>query len=762
MNQLDIRQFLASVPRGFGDLLARELDAFGATDIRERGNSVAFTGSLEVAYRVCLESWVASRVYLELARIEAMDDADIYAQLKSLDWRRHIDPAGTIACEWSGRHPAINNTHYGTLRLKDAICDSLRDTVGVRPDIAMREPDVRVHAHAVGTRVTVSLDLSGEGLHRRGWRGETGEAPLRENIAAGVLVRAGWPKLAAANAAFLDPMCGSGTFVIEAARMAAGFAANHRRRYFGFLRWKGHDTGLWQRLLTEADARAQAGLQRLIDSSTRFQGRDLDLHVLKEAKINASHAGVAEITHFEAGALRDATHPADATLGLVCTNPPWGQRLGDLEAARAVHRELGQVLRERFGGWQAAILTGDSSLGLELGLRAHRVHTVWNGATECRLLRIEVEARAERDLRPKAGLQIDADLATTPGAIMFANRIRKNLKTLSSWVRREQVSCYRIYDADMPEYAFAVDRYAMAGVNAGATSETTSATPQTPEAWLVVQEYQAPADIPEETVRRRRSEALAALVGATGVPADHIHLKTRRRVKRGDQYTKRDEREEFHIVEEGGLKFRVNFVDYLDTGLFLDHRPTRLRLGAAAGGKRFLNLFGYTGSATVHAAAGSALTTTTVDMSATYLDWCRRNLELNGLWGDRHRLIQADVREWLQETARRGERFDLIFCDPPTFSNSKRMEGVFDVQRDHAELIDAAMALLADGGLLVFSTNAQKFRLDPVLAARYQVVDVSERTIPPDFARNRQIHRCFECRALDKPRRTLALTRPRA
>jgi 23S rRNA (guanine2445-N2)-methyltransferase / 23S rRNA (guanine2069-N7)-methyltransferase len=242
------------------------------------------------------------------------------------------------------------------------------------------------------------------------------------------------------------------------------------------------------------------------------------------------------------------------------------------------------------------------------------------------LLRIEIEARAERDLRPKAGLQIDADLAATPGATMFANRIRKNLKNLSAWVRREQISCYRIYDADMPEYAFAIDRYA-------ASAEA--------QAWLVVQEYQAPADIPEETVRRRRSEALAALVAATGVSADHIHLKTRRRIKRGDQYTKRDEREEFHVVEEDGLKFRVNFVDYLDTGLFLDHRPTRSRLRSAAGGKRFLNLFGYTGSATVHAAAGSAISTTTVDLSATYLDWCRRNLELNGLWGERHRLCEA-------------------------------------------------------------------------------------------------------------------------
>ena len=168
---------VVSVPRGFGDLLAEELRGFGALDVRERGNTVACTASLEVAYRVCLESWVASRVYLELLRFEAIDDAGIYAALRAIPWAQHIDPQFTIACEWSGRHPAIGNTHYGTLRLKDAICDALRETAGRRPDVATEQPGVRVHAHAVGTKVTVSLDLAGEGLHRRGWRGETGEVP---------------------------------------------------------------------------------------------------------------------------------------------------------------------------------------------------------------------------------------------------------------------------------------------------------------------------------------------------------------------------------------------------------------------------------------------------------------------------------------------------------------------------------------------------------------------------------------------------------
>ena len=723
------RAFVASVPRGFGDLLAREIREFGGLDVRERGNTVAFTGTLDVAYRICLESRVASRVHLELLRFEAADDAAIYAALRGIDWSAHIDAAGTLACEWSGRHPAISNTHFGTLRLKDAICDALRERSGRRPDIATFEPSVRVHAHAVGTRVTVSLDLSGEGLHRRGWRGDTGEAPLRENIAAGILLRAGWPEIAAAGGGFVDPMCGAGTFVIEAARMAAGIPANHRRRYFGFLGWKGHDAELWRRIVEQGETKAVAGLTACREKGFRLLGRDQDRRLLRDAAINASHAGVAEITAFEHGALESVVPPA--TSGLLCTNPPWGLRLGDQVAARAVHAELGAVLRERFAGWDAAVLSGDASLGLELGLRAHRVHTVFVGALECRLLRLRVGEAAERDLRPRQGSQIDVSLAEQPGAVMFANRIRKNLKQLSAWQRREAVGCYRLYDADMPEYAFAIDLYTAADGS---------------ERWLVVQEYQAPAQIPEDTVRKRRSEALAGLVVATDVKPDHVHLRTRRRVKRGDQYTKRDERGEFRIVSEGGLRFRVNFEDYLDTGLFLDHRTTRARLRAAAKGKRFLNLFAYTGTATVYAAAGGAASTTTVDLSATYLEWAEANLSLNDFGGPQHRFERADVREWLTATAARGARYDLIFCDPPTFSNSKRMEGVFDVQRDHGALIDQCKAVLAPGGLLVFSTNAQRFRMDEGLAARYKICDISRETVPADFARNTDIHRAFEVR----------------
>lgn len=721
-------RYLVSAPRGLTDLLARELTQLGAQQVRERSTGVACSGSLEVAYRACLWSRVANRVYLEVANFQAQDAAQFHAAVSALDWSAHLKPGATLACDFTGRHPSITHTHFGALKLKDGIVDALRLATGTRPDVALERPDVRVHAHAHGTAITVSIDLSGESLHRRAYRGALGEAPLKENVAAGVLLRAGWEALALQGAEFLDPMCGSGTLCIEAALIAADRAPGLMREHFGFLGWRGHDAALWSRLRDEAEARARAG------ASTRavVRGSDRDPLAIRSARDNARRAGVGGCARFESGVLADAA-PATAEVparpGLLCTNPPYGVRLEDREAAQAIHRELGAVLRERFQGWSAALLTAPE-LGMELGLRAYRTHAVWNGGIECRLLRIRVEAGSARE--PGLLGKGIAHLKDTPGARMFANRLGKNLKRLRSWARREGISCYRVYDADMPEYAFAIDLYR---------------TLQPDESWLYVQEYAAPAEIELEAVRKRRGEVLASLPEVTGVAPERIRVRTRRRTARGEQYQKLDEREHFQVVEEGALKFRVNFEDYLDTGLFLDHRTTRARLRAAARGARFLNLFSYTGTATVYAAAGGAPTSTSVDLSRTYLEWAQRNLALNGFNGHAHAFIQADCRRWLEDAARAPGRYDLVFLDPPTFSNSKRMEGVLDVERDHPALIDACAQVLAPAGLIVFSCNAQRFRLAETLSERYEIRDVSAATLPKDFERNPRIHKCFELRA---------------
>jgi 23S rRNA (guanine2445-N2)-methyltransferase / 23S rRNA (guanine2069-N7)-methyltransferase len=787
----ETRQFLASSPRGLADLLARELVTFGAENVKERSTGVAFSASLRTAYRACLESRIANRVFLELGRFDVSDAEGFYAAARGVDWPSHLAAGATLACDFSGRHPAITHTHFGALKMKDAIVDCMREATGSRPDVAPERPGVRVHAHANGNNITISLDLSGESLHRRGYRGAAGEAPLKENVAAGMLMRSGWAEMAAAGAQFLDPMCGSGTLVIEAAMIAADIAPGLMRDYYGFLGWRGHDAQLWGEVLEEARGRVRAAAGQ---SHPIIRGQDRDGGAVRIARANAERAGVGDLVQFEVKALADAVPAAaddradevpsgagdaaasaagavtdadavtgasaawrdaaarraaarapvqDAMLavgsdaptnapapaGLLCVNPPYGVRLEDHNTALATHRELGKVLRERFQGWVAGVLIGSPELGMELGIRAYRTHTLWNGAIECRFLRLKVDAHSERE--PGRFSKPDASLRESPGARMFANRLSKNLKRLQTWASRADVSCFRVYDADMPEYAFAIDLYR---------------TLDPDLTWLHVQEYAAPAEIELEAVRRRRNEALSVLPEVTGVPEERIHVRTRRRNKRGEQYRKVDEQANFHRVMEGGLKFRVNFDDYLDTGLFLDHRMTRARLREAARGKRFLNLFAYTATATVYAAAGGAASSTTVDMSRTYLDWAQRNLEINGITGRQHALVQADCREWLQESAHFKERYDLIFLDPPTFSNSKRMEGVLDVERDHGSLIDACAKLLAPGGLLVFSTNAQRFKLEEALTTRYDIRDISAATLPRDFERNPRIHRCFEIR----------------
>jgi len=504
--------------------------------------------------------------------------------------------------------------------------------------------------------------------------------------------------------------------------MAAGIAPGARRHYFGFFGWVGHDRATWDTVKREAQAREHR-------PAFQLRGLDADAVVLEAARENAARAGVAEFTSFELGRMADAGTRA-STPGFLATNPPYGVRLEDRDGARVLMKQLGGVLRANFSGWDAVILAGSPDAGLELGIRAERVHTVWNGALECRLLRLHVSAETEKTLiHSGRSARIDESLAESPGSKMFGNRVAKNLKQLKSWAEREHVSCYRIYDADMPEYSFAIDRYAEAD---GA------------RLWLYVQEYAAPRTVDPNAAQRRRNEALAALPGVTGVPAGLIHLRQRRITTRRDQYEKLGEQGESLLVEESGLRFWVNFTDYLDTGLFLDHRITRQRLREAAGRKRFLNLFAYTGSATVYAAAGRARETTTVDMSATYLDWAQRNLAVNGFSGSQHQLVQADCIAWLKTAVAERQVYDLIFLDPPTFSNSKRMDDFLDVQRDHRALIDRCMALLAPGGRLVFSNNAQKFKLDAEVGESYKVTDISRATLPKDFERNPRIHQCFE------------------
>jgi 23S rRNA (guanine2445-N2)-methyltransferase / 23S rRNA (guanine2069-N7)-methyltransferase len=717
--------FFVTAATGTADLLAAELAALGIGGAREVQGGVACEDDLATAYRACLESRIALRVLWQIARFPVAADAALYAGVGAIDWSAHMDASGTLAVDFSGAVPGITHTQFGAQRVKDAIVDQFRERAGARPSVDRASPTLRINAHAARGGMTIAIDLSGESLHRRGYRGGAGAAPLKENLAAAILIRAGWPAIAAAGGSFVDPMCGSGTLSIEAALIAADIAPGLLRPGFGFERWKLHDADAWAAVRTAAGARRQIALL----TPGRIRGFDRDPVAIRDAEQNAARAGLDGRLFFQRCELAKLP-AAPAPSGLFAANPPYGERIGETDELRALYALLGERLRAGYRGWEAAVFTGNPALGRELGINARRTHRMMNGPIECRLLRIAVEpsefVHAREPGRPPV---IDAEAARArPGAQMFANRLRKNMDRLAGWARREAVSCYRVYDADMPEYAFAIDLYQ--SDPAGSVGR-----------WLYVQEYAPPATVDKDRARARREEAISVLPEVTGLPAESIYWRTRRPQKGTSQYQAIAEVDERVVVEEGGLKFLVNFTDYLDTGLFLDHRPMRARIRGLAKGKRFLNLFCYTGAATVYAAAGGAASTTSIDMSRTYVEWARRNLAINRLSG-KHEFIQEDCLAWLAEE--RAGHYDLIFLDPPTFSNSRRMDREFDVQRDHVDLIRATLKRLAPGGLLLFSTNFRKFKLDAEALQDLQVRDITKGSVPFDFSRDPKVHACFE------------------
>ena len=717
-----MHQFLATTPTGSADLLAAELLQAGASEIRERPWGVSFTAPLQLGYWTCLWSRVASRVLLRLADGPAATPEELYATASTIDWTMHLSPTATLAVDFDTSRSAMTHTRYGALKVKDAIVDQLRERRGVRPDIDTSQPSVRVSVSVIRDHATFFIDLSGESLHRRGWRGDGVAAPMKENLAAALLLRCGWPEIAAAGGGFSDPMCGSGTLPIEAALIAADRAPGLHRTYFGFLGWAGHDAAVWQALRAEAQERAQASTY----PAGLILGSDHDPRAVEIARSSVVLAGVDDLVRINLKPLVQARPPGQRSTGLVLVNPPYGERLGEYDGLRGLYAELGLVLKERFGGWHAGVLTGNPALCRELKIEARRTHKLFNGPIEVQLLRFLVTAEHfSREHRPGHLPPVDSARRDSPGAQMFANRLRKNLDSLGKWARRESVQCFRVYDADMPEYAFAIDIYA----------NTENGR------YACVQEYAAPPTVAEERVRTRRAEAVSVLPDVLGLPDDVIWFRTRKKQRGTDQYRKVASEQEFYEVTEGGLRFLVNFDDYLDTGIFLDHRLTRQRIKQLAPGCRFLNLFGYTGTASVYAAAGGALSTTTVDLSRAYLDWAGRNLMLNEFKGRDQVLVQADVLDWLRTAPEAG--WDLIFLDPPTFSNSKKMDGTLDVQRDHVDLLRATMRLLAPNGTLVFSTNYTRFVMDGSALPGVVVEDISKSTIPKDYERHPRIHRAY-------------------
>lgn len=744
-------QFFAACPKGLEGLLHQELHELGATETRETVAGVYFTGDLSLAYRACLWSRLANKILLPLVSFDVDSQEELYDRAREIPWQEHLSPSGSLLVDFIGTNDAIRNTQFGAVRVKDAIVDCLRDFSGARPSVAKRDPDLLVNARLSKNKLVLSIDLSGESLHRRGYRIKQGSAPMKENLAAGILLRAGWPEIAAQGGALIDPMCGSGTLLIEAALIAADIAPGLGRASFGFERWLNHRNDLWLDMREEAFQRKKVGLSKV--NLPEIRGYDADVRVIRAAEENIVSAELDQWLRVSRKELAEFKKPTHRTMeyGLVISNPPYGERLGEIESLKLLYAHLGERLRNEFQGWRAGVFTGNPELGKQMGLRADKKYKFFNGTIPSELLMFTinsetfVQSRVEQDGRfsqddeerqvaeqkVKAAAKEEQAAALTSGAQMLVNRLQKNLKQLAKWANKNQVSCYRLYDADMPEYSAAIDIYR--GQSQSGRAE---------QLYAHVQEYAAPKSVDEDRAAQRFAEIELAVPFALDIPAANISYKQRRRNKGTSQYEKMNEQPTgalFSVVE-GQAKLHINLWQYLDTGLFLDHRPVRLMIANMAKDKRFLNLFCYTATASVHAALGGARYTVSVDMSNTYLNWARKNFALNGLSEARNRLEQADCLKWLENN---DQQFDLILLDPPSFSNSKRMEDVLDVQRDHVGMIHNAMRALAEGGALIFSNNLRSFKLDTEALTAYTLKDISAETIDEDFKRDAKIHQCW-------------------
>ena len=710
-----MKQLFATTARGFEELLKSELTELGAQDAKVAQGGVHYWADDETLYRTLLWSRLSSRILLPIVQAKVFSDLDLYSAVVGVNWLDYFDEKVHFFVDFNGTNQEIRHTQFGAMRVKDGIVDYFERHGRARPNVDKEQPDIRIHAYLNRDDVVLSLDLSGDALHMRGYREDTGKAPLRETLAAVIVLRSGWQK----GTPLVDPMCGSGTLLIEAAQMEAQIAPQLYRLHWGFDFWQGHNQAAWEKVKEEALALAEAKKQR--ENPPHFYGFDLDHRVLQKAKQNAKNAGVAHLMQWQQGDVAAIKNPSQNLAGTVICNPPYGERLGTTPALIALYSVFGQRLKQQFAGWNASIFSGEPSLLDCLRLRSNRQFKAKNGPLDCVQKNYHIAERTEQSAVENA-LEFDRTSSVTPEvAVDFANRLQKNIKKIEKWAKQQGLDAYRLYDADLPEYNLAVDRYAD---------------------HIVVQEYAAPKNIDENKARQRLLDAVNATLQVTGIETNKLILKVRQKQKGTNQYEKLANKGEYFYVNEYGAKLWVNLTDYLDTGLFLDHRLTRKMLGEMAQGKDFLNLFAYTGSATVHAALGKAKSTTTVDMSNTYLNWAEQNLLLNDIEGKQHKLIQADCLQWLEKCDR---QFDLIFVDPPTFSNSKRMEDSWDVQRDHIKLMTNLKRILRSNGTIVFSNNKRGFKMDfaKLEELGLSAVEISHKTLPLDFERNKQIHNCW-------------------
>jgi 23S rRNA (guanine2445-N2)-methyltransferase / 23S rRNA (guanine2069-N7)-methyltransferase len=739
---------VATCAFGLESVVVRELAALGYEARVVRPGRIVFAGDGSAVCRANLWLRSADRVLVELASFAAADFDALFETTKTLPWEEWISADAAIPVRGRSRKSQLSSVPACQRTVKKAIVDRLLAKSGVLqlPETGGAAP---VEVSIIENVASIDLDTSGEGLHRRGYRKLAGQAQLRETLAAAMVQLSFWKP----DRPLVDPFCGTGAIVIEAALLARRIAPGRRRTFAGE-QLAAIPRTAWSAAREEADDLALPPLDE------RPIGQDRDPEQLKLARYHAQQAGVADDVHLQE---RDFSQLSSSRrFGCVVTNPPYGERMGRDEEIAQLYRSFPAVLR-RLKTWSHFILSSREDFERLVGQEADRRRKLYNGGLACTLYQFfgpkpprsraaegEVreepaeasqpseeppvlpsateeaqsteKARSEPSRPPRqaqafGGLHDEAPRQ----AAEFANRLRKLARHLRRWPAKREIFCYRIYDRDIPEVPLVVDRYEDA-LHMAEYDRPHDRTPAEHADWL-------------DLMVRTAAETLE-------VARDQVFLKQRRRQRGDSQYERFDDRRVTKVVREGGLKFLVNLSDYLDTGLFLDHRLTRGMVRELAAGRRMLNLFAYTGSFTVYAAAGGAASTTTVDLSANYLDWAEENLRLNDLAGPQHELIRASAPDFVADLPRR-ELFDLAVVDPPTFSNSKSLDEDWDVQANYGELFAELHLRISHRGVVFFSTNSRRFKLDEAALAGWSIREISRQTVPEDF-RNQRIHRCWK------------------
>lgn len=724
-NDSEPRSWGASCGFGLETVLKRELLELGYESQIIGPGQVAFKGDWESVCRTNIWLRTADRVYADIARFACSDFDTLFETVQGLPWEQWLGTNASIVVTAHSIRSKLVSIPACQRSIKKGIVARLSSIYGLT-NLPEDGPAYKIHAAIVQDTISLTIDTTGPSLHRRGYRHRYRRESLKETLAAAMVLLSYWDR----DRPLIDPFCGTGTIPIEAAMIGCRIAPG-RNRKFSAEEWPQIPNEMWE------GVRRQADDLQLEDIPERIIGMDTDELALRDARAEAERAGVDDSIHFQPAPFSRLS--SKRKYGCLITNPPWFATQTNAQEIFALYRSMPDVFR-KLTTWSFFILTDCENFEELLGREADRRRKLYNDRWQCNLFQfagpkpavakpaaMEPQGESEsvqapirpvrQPIQPAFG-QLTAKAQEQ--AALFLRRLEKRAKHLRRWPTRQGITCFRLYERDIPEIPLVVDQY---------------------HDHLHITEYERPHDRDPATHANWLDLMSATAAKAVDIPPKQVFFKRRSR-QRGDTQHQRLGEQNYEIqVQEGGLKFWVNLSDYVDTGLFLDHRITRTMFREASAGKRVVNLFAYTGAFSVYAAAGGASSTTTVDWSNSYLNWARRNMESNDFTGPAHQYVRADATEYVFNLPRE-ELFDLAIVDPPTFSNSKRTERDWEVQLGYVKLLNELLARMSTGGILFFSNNFRQFKFDASSIAAQQIHEISNQTIPPDF-RNRRIHRCW-------------------